>query len=344
MARRDELAAAIVDRLYEELPGLDAKYGESGRPRCIVDTRHTLEHLAPATLFDAPGLFAGYIAGAVDLLVARGIAAVEVRHSLDLARRVIGDLVGPSEAAAVAPILDAGLAVVEQGHDGQPAPRDRSRFRTVPSDTEETFQAYLEALRSCDRRRAWHVVDRAVGSGLDLQSLYLGVFQPALQEIGRLWQRNILSVAEEHLATAITQSSMARLYAFRSLPPGNGRTLVAACAETERHAVGLRMLCDFAELDGWDTYCIGSAVPAADLIRMTRDRQPDVIALSASIAPHLPQLRRAIDGLRALELCPVVLVGGRPFTEQPDLGEAIGADLVASDAGAAVDLLRSRFP
>jgi methanogenic corrinoid protein MtbC1 len=39
-----------------------------------------------------------------------------------------------------------------------------------------------------------------------------------------------------------------------------------------------------------------------------------------------------------------VLVGGRPFTEQPDLGEAIGADLVASDAGAAVDLLRSRFP
>src|SRR5678816_3142000 len=100
----------------------------------------------------------------------------------------------------------------------------------------EHYGAYLGAIRSGDRRRAFQVMDAARDAGLDLAGIYLGIFQPALREIGCLWQNNELTVAEEHLATAITQAAMARAYerAFTWSTDGS-RTLIAACADVERH-------------------------------------------------------------------------------------------------------------
>lgn len=176
---------------------------------------------------------------------------------------------------------------------------------------EEAYTAYLAAVHAGDRRQAFDIVRRARDGGLTLQSLYLEVFQPTLREIGRLWQENALTVAEEHLATAVTQAAMLRLY-MQEEPPGGGPTLVAACAETERHEVGLRMLCDILDLEGWTTYFLGAAVPTDSLVELVRDRDADVLALSASIAPHLPQLRSTIAAVRTAlgPERPLILVGG----------------------------------
>ncbi|HEV2130043.1 MAG TPA: cobalamin-dependent protein [Longimicrobiaceae bacterium] len=210
---------------------------------------------------------------------------------------------------------------------------------------QEAYQGYLAAVRAGERRRAFEEVEHARAAGLDLRTLYLEVFQPTLREIGQLWQENRLTVAEEHLATAITQSAMLRLYSDHGLPESNGPTLIAACAETERHEIGLRMLCDFLDLEGWETVFLGSSVPTAGLAQMVQNRQPEVVALSASITPHLPQLRTAIAAVRdaAGPQPPLVLVGGRPFLEDARLVQAVGADLSARDAAEAAALLRDRF-
>ena len=123
-------------------------------------------------------------------------------------------------------------------------------------------------------------------------------------------------------------------------------TLLAACADVERHEIGLRMVCDLLELEGWNTTYLGASVPMESLIEMVRRRQPDVVALSASLAPHLPRLRAMVEAVRegAGADPPVILVGGRPFLEHPDLAQRLGADLTARSAVEAVDLLRERFP
>lgn len=209
---------------------------------------------------------------------------------------------------------------------------------------EEAFDSYLAAVRSGDRRKAFDVVRRGREAGLPLGTFYLQVFQPALREIGRLWQENLLSVAEEHLATAITQAAMLRMY-LEEDPRRGGPTLLAACTENERHEIGLRMLCDLLDLEGWETYFLGAAVPRESLIELLRDRDADVLALSASIAPHLPHLRSTIAAVREAlgPERPLIMVGGRPFLERPDLAHALGADATAADAGAAAAFLRDRF-
>jgi MerR family transcriptional regulator, light-induced transcriptional regulator len=208
------------------------------------------------------------------------------------------------------------------------------------------LREYLDAVRIGDRRRAMDVVEQARRQGADLAQLYLDVFQPALREVGQLWEQNEISVAEEHLATAITQSIMARLYTEAPLPNESGRSLVAACAEYERHEVGLRMLCDFLDLEGWTTTFLGASVPTNSLARMVCEKHPDVLAMSASLSPHITQLRHTIRAVK--EACgnepPIILVGGRVFHETPELAYAIGADMTAHDARDAVHKLKERFP
>jgi len=215
------------------------------------------------------------------------------------------------------------------------------------TDTVAIREAYLAALRAGDRRRAFAVVDVARRGGLDILGVYLDVLQPALREIGRLWQDNELTVAEEHLATAISQIVMARIYTdevVRSAESRN-RKLVAACADTERHEVGLRMVCDVLERDGWDVFYLGAAVPAPSLAQLVRERQPDAVLLSASLAPHLPQVRKMIESVRDAtpEATPYLLVGGRAFLDDPELARRVGADATAMDARDALDHLRDRF-
>jgi len=212
---------------------------------------------------------------------------------------------------------------------------------------EEAAAAYLDAVVAGNRRRAFDVVDSALAGGMDIRGLYLDVFQPALQEIGRLWQQNRITVADEHLATAITQAAMARLYERMFAAAGDtGPLLVAACADGERHEVGLRMVCDLLEMEGWDTVFLGATVPLDDLVRLVRERRPEVVALSAAIAPNVPRVARAIGAIRhALpgDTAPVIAVGGRAFAEDPDLAARLGADLTARDAAEAAERLNQRF-
>jgi len=210
------------------------------------------------------------------------------------------------------------------------------------------YERFLDALVAGDRRRALTVVVDAQSAGLDVRTIYLEVFQPALREVGRLWQENEMSIAEEHLATAITEIAMAKLQGeFMMIEPRRDRTLVAACADSELHAVGLRMVCDLLEHQGWDATYLGASVPPEGLGAMVRERQPTVVALSASTSPYIPQLRAMIAALRAApsaEHAPFILVGGRPFLEDEALASTIGADSTARDAGEAVEMLTDRFP
>ena len=211
---------------------------------------------------------------------------------------------------------------------------------------DEVRERYLAAVLAGSRRDAMAVVDEAVVAGLGIRPLYLEVFQPVMREVGRLWQENRITVADEHLATAITQAAMARLYdqlfAGGAQP---GPLLVAACADQERHELGLRMICDVLEMEGWDTVFLGASVPVEDLVQMVVERRPQVVALSASISPHVARVREAIDGIRAAvpQGGPVIVVGGRAFADDPGLAERLGADLTARDAVEATERLKERF-
>jgi methanogenic corrinoid protein MtbC1 len=220
-----------------------------------------------------------------------------------------------------------------------PAPPGREREAVAGDDVRDE---YLAALLAADLHGARRVVDGVLDSGVSVHDVYLQVLQPALYEVGTRWSRAEISVAQEHLATAATQSTMAALgdRFHRDGVARRGRVVIA-CAEDELHTVGLRMVADFLDADGWDVTWIGAMTPAAGLIELAAGA--DAVAISAALPERIPLVRRAIAALRGLDPVPFTLVGGQAFAGSRARALATGADAYAEDAAAAVRVLGERF-
>ncbi len=204
---------------------------------------------------------------------------------------------------------------------------------------------YLAALLAGDAARARHLIDRAVGDGLPVADAYLRILQPAMEEIGVMWEAGELSVAYEHYATSITQGILGALGPRMRVAPMSGRLAVLCCTPGERHALGVQMVSDFLEGAGWEVLNLGPSLPVADLIDLVESEQPDVVGLSTATADRLAGAEAALAALREVELPPYVVVGGPAWRfvryEEPAL---LGADARFDDPVELVEMLTRRFP
>lgn len=206
-------------------------------------------------------------------------------------------------------------------------------------------ERYVEALLAPDVRRARAMIADAVEAGAEVRAVYLEVLTPALHEVGRLWAEARIGVGEEHLATAVTQSVMARLGPLlrdRSRP-ARGQAIVVACPGQEMHGLGAQMVTDFLEGDGWDVLPLGPYAPPDVIVAAARERAPVAVALSAAMPDYLGQMRETCAGLHKLERPPFVLVGGQALARVSDPVAELGADASASDPVEAVRLVAERL-
>jgi methanogenic corrinoid protein MtbC1 len=210
---------------------------------------------------------------------------------------------------------------------------------------EQVRREFLGALIASDLAGARGVLDEAIAAGMPVRRIYLDVLQPTLYEVGRLWSHAEISIAQEHLATAATQSTMARLAerlaeGQRRVRPG---TAVVACVSDELHAVGGRMVADFLEADGWRVVFLGQLTPGTDLAALAAEQGATLVALSAALPERVPLVAETCAALRGLDPAPFVLVGGQAFGGSAERALRTGADAYAGDAEAAVATVRERF-
>lgn len=197
------------------------------------------------------------------------------------------------------------------------------------------FLAYLRAadFKEC-LLMAREILQREKGQ----EELYLGVIQPVMYEIGRLWEQDEISVAEEHLATSIVGRILASVY--QQLPPlkqTRGRAMVTA-APNEFHELGGRMLADILEREGWDVVFLGANTPAVELMKMLKKIQPRFLAISLTMPFNIDKVAAIISTIRETkDLSPLkVIVGGPVFNLDRELWQRIGADAWAENAQAAL--------
>lgn len=195
-----------------------------------------------------------------------------------------------------------------------------------------------------ERRSALTFINELVSLGTPLKTIYLDIFQRTQWELGYLWETNQISVAEEHYCTAATQMIMAQLYPHLLTGERKGHVAVIASVGGELHEIGARMVSDFLEMDGWDTYYVGANTPADSLIEMINDKKPDVVGLSVTMSFNIPELKALIERIyqevdierNALK----VVVGGRPFIVAADLWKKLGdVDGFAENLESAVELV-----
>ena len=293
--------------------------------------RAHVRHLTQALSVGCPPLFAEHIRWAHLHHGGSPAAADELRQTLQCLKTTIHQVLPEPMGACVDAYLAEGRRQLRQRSVG-PTPAIVSKGTHV-----RLAWRYLAALLEADRHTARRLVREAIGQGLPVRAVYRDVFRPVQLEIGRLWQINELTVAQEHFCTAVTQALMAELYPLVCSGERNGRRLVAACIGGDLHELGLRMVADVLEMSGWDVHYLGANVPLPDIVATALAHRPNVLGVSVTMPYHLDDVRTLITLVRDSDRPDLpILVGGYPFGLDPALWQTVGADGYAPDADAAV--------
>ena len=220
------------------------------------------------------------------------------------------------------------------------SPWDLALDRGKSIDPELTHLAsrYMDSLLQGDRRAASELILEAVDRGKPIRNLYLDVFQPVQRKVGRLWQTNAITVAVEHFCTAVTQTVMSQLFPLVITEKKNGLSMVGCCVGHEIHELGIRMVCDFFEMESWETCYIGANCPSKTIIKTIMDKGANVLCLSVTMNHNLPQTKSVIQEISKSFPKTKVMVGGLCFLLNPDLAQDIGAHGWARDAQEGVDM------
>ena len=150
-------------------------------------------------------------------------------------------------------------------------------------------------------------------AGTDLRTIYQDLVQRSLYEVGSLWERGRVSVATEHLATAITESLLNLVYPRLFSQPRLGHAAVVTCTANEYHQIGGKMVADLFELNGWRGHFLGANTPVRDLLSLIDEKRPAVVALSVTVYSGLDSLLNAATEIRTRFPTLPILVGGQAF-------------------------------
>jgi MerR family transcriptional regulator, light-induced transcriptional regulator len=213
---------------------------------------------------------------------------------------------------------------------------------SLPHSVLEFTESYLRATLAGNAGAAVRLaIEQGVSAGISPAELELRMILPAQREVGRLWQENRISVAQEHLATSISQLVMSHLYAHLPRPVPNGRRIMVACVEGELHELGARMGADFLEMAGFDVHFLGAHVRHDVLREAVRAHPPDLLGLSATMPFHWPALEKAVAEVRTVAPLLPIIVGGAFLDQTPGLSQRLGVQACGTDAEALVSQVRS---
>lgn len=220
----------------------------------------------------------------------------------------------------------------------KPYPESGAQSRDDDSDEAVFYRHLLDG----DFQECFRLSRNLLERSGSLDRLYLEIIQPAMYRIGRDWETGRISVAKEHLASAIVMRLLASIYPLLNPPPTLKGKVVITAAPNEFHEIGAWMVANALELDGWKTVFLGANTPRTDLLNLVQSEQPKVLALSIAMPFNLRHVKKILHGVKNLpcDQRPRTLVGGQVFRLSDRLQQTLGADGYADNCAAARNLLQ----
>lgn len=184
--------------------------------------------------------------------------------------------------------------------------------------------------------------------GTPIESVFVDLLAWSARRLGEYWTEDLTTFTDVtiglcRLHEILHQVSEAGAPSSKQAAI-DAHSILVTSAPGDQHVFGALMVAESFRRDGWIVRCEPGS--DADKLRgaVARERF-DMVGLSCACDRDRSDLTDTIRIIRKSSINPatVVMVGGRLFSEHPELAKEVGADLLAHDGVSAVELARNRL-
>ena len=201
------------------------------------------------------------------------------------------------------------------------------------------IDAIKQAVLTGDRDKVVELTAAALEQGTPPKEILDQALTPAMDIVGEEYERGDRYVPEMLISAEAMKGAMAQLkplLAAVGVEP-RGR-IVIGTVEGDLHDIGKHLVAMMLEGAGFEVTDLGVEVTAEAFVQAVRERNPDVLAMSALLTTTMTSMPVVINALKEAELRDKVkvIIGGAPVTQA--YADQIGADGYAPDAAGAAKL------
>lgn len=163
------------------------------------------------------------------------------------------------------------------------------------------------------------------------------LLEPVLIEIGELWSKEKVSLAQGYVAAKITEDILLQALESKEWQMNHGKNqvpVVLANIEDDFHSLGRKMIGTFLQATGWKVHDLGNDVTASEIIDAAVSFNAPIVGVSAMMynsALNIKKVREEIN-FRQLQDKIKLAVGGAIFKVRPELVDEVGGDGTAVSA------------
>ncbi len=203
------------------------------------------------------------------------------------------------------------------------------------------FPKLSEAILNGDAAGAAAAAKDALAAGADPVGLVTGAISPSMAEVGRRFEAGEYFVPELLIAARATKAVFEILrpvLAKKGAQPA-GRVVIGT-VKGDLHDIGKNLVAAMLEGGGFEVTDLGVNVDPARMVETVKQKNAQVVALSALLTTTMPEMKVAVEALKSAGLrdSVKVMVGGAPVTQQ--FADEIGADGYGENAASAVGLAK----
>ena len=145
--------------------------------------------------------------------------------------------------------------------------------------------------------------------------------------IGTLWERNKITVAQEHMATSITQYSIAAIFPLMLPLCSHRGSPVVTGVSGELHQIGGNLVADSMEASGWKVRFLGRNLPHSSVIAALEETSANILCISTTIIANLPSVAELVQSVheKLRQRAPRVVLGGAAYRMATHFAREMGA-------------------
>lgn len=186
------------------------------------------------------------------------------------------------------------------------------RARAVEGDDEDAAGSVVDTamlhVRQLDARTLDELLRRSAAvHGTD--GFITRVAAPLLRRIGDEWHGGRLSIAAEHLASAVVEAILVDVMRAMRAVPG-APALLLATPGGSRHVIAAAMAGAIAAAEGWNVVFLGGDLPVSEIAASARVKEVNAVALSIHYTDQPEPLVATLRALRDELPSPVQLIVG----------------------------------